>query len=132
MDFIYSPTALKNDFMRVRIASTIYTPRSPASSPPPPPPPPRAPKTQKVDFSPKNKVVPGDKRRPFPPDRFRPGSFGDEYYSPLVAIDNVGGSVWNAPIVASGVHTDYLNQFCDMDAIPDDMAEEAYRCVNII
>ena len=44
-----------------------------------------------------------------------------------MVIDNIGGSVWNAPIVASGTTTEYLNQFCDMDVIPPEMAEEAYK-----
>ena len=82
-----------------------------------------------VDFSPVNSVTPADEPAPFPPANFTPGSVGDEFYSPLVAIDNIGGSVWNAPIVASGVTTEFLNQFCDMDEIPEDMAEEAYTCV---
>lgn len=48
-----------------------------------------------------------------------------------MVVDNIGGSVWNAPIVASDVDTEFLNQFCDMDAIPEDMAEEAYKCVHL-
>ena len=75
---------------------------------------------------------------------------GDVYYSPLVVGDNVAnGTVWNAPIVASDAaaaaaaaddddHHDhhhhhatamaeYLNQLCDMDAIPPGMASEAYE-----
>lgn len=86
--------------------------------------------TQKqVDFTPDNFVEPGDEPTPFPPAAFTPGSVGDEFYSPLVVINNIGGSVWNAPIIASGVDTEFLNQFCDMDSIPEDMAEEAYKCV---
>lgn len=80
-----------------------------------------------VDFTPENSVTPADEPAPFPPAAFTPGSVGDEYYSPLVVVDNIGGSVWNAPIVSSGVDTEYLNQFCDMDSIPEEMAEEAYK-----
>lgn len=84
---------------------------------------------QQVDFTPANSVTPADEPAPFPPANFTPGAVGDKYYSPLVVIDNIGGSVWNAPIVASGVSTEYLNQFCDMDTIPKNMAEEAYTYV---
>lgn len=48
-----------------------------------------------------------------------------------MVIDNIGGSVWNAPIVASDVDTEFLNQFCDMDAIPENMAEEAHKYVSV-
>lgn len=82
-----------------------------------------------VDFTPENSVQPAAEPAPFPPASFTPGSVGDEYYSPLVVVDNIGGSVWNAPIVASGVDTEFLNQFCDMDTIPENMAEEAYKYV---
>lgn len=81
----------------------------------------------KVDFSPENFVVAGDEPTPFPPTSFGNGAVGDELYSPLVIVDNIGGSLWNAPIVASNVTTEFLNQFCDMDVIPEDMAEEAFE-----
>ena len=84
---------------------------------------------QQVDFTSDNFVEPDDEPAPFPPADFTPGSVGDEYYSPLVVIDDIGGSVWNAPIIASGVDTEFLNQFCGMDAIPANMTEEAYKYV---
>ena len=80
-----------------------------------------------MDFSPENSVTAADEPAPFPPADFANGAVGDELYSPLVVVDNIGGSVWNAPIVASDVTTEFLNQFCGMDAIPEDMAEEAYK-----
>lgn len=84
----------------------------------------------KVDFGPENVVVPAAEPTPFPPAEFSPGQVGDEDYSPLVFVDNIGGSVWNAPIVASGATKDFLNQFCDMDEIPEDKAKEAYKYIH--
>jgi hypothetical protein len=55
-----------------------------------------------VDFSPEHQVVAGNEPNPFPPRQFRPGSVGDRNYSPLVRIQNAGGYVYNAPIVATG------------------------------
>src|SRR5260221_2926958 len=53
-----------------------------------------------VDFSPNHVVVPGGDGRPFPPREARPGSVGDDDYSPLV---DVNGIVYDAPIVAAAV-----------------------------
>jgi hypothetical protein len=64
-----------------------------------------------VDFSPKRRVVPGDAPNYFPPKVAEPGSLGDENYSPLVKIDNGGGAIYNAPIVAFNVEASQIN-FC--------------------
>ncbi|MFZ2450981.1 MAG: hypothetical protein WAW36_10725 [Methylovulum miyakonense] len=69
-----------------------------------------------VDFAPRFKVVPGDAPNLFPPKEFKPGSIGQDNYSPLMKIDNVGGYIYNAPIVAKGTE-EQLNAFCD--ANPD-------------
>jgi hypothetical protein len=53
-----------------------------------------------VDFSPVRRFVPGPAERPFPPAEARPGSRGDQDYSPLVVIQNAGGHVYNAPMIA--------------------------------
>jgi hypothetical protein len=64
-----------------------------------------------VDFSPRRRVVPGDAPNYFPPKVAEPGSVGDENYSPLVKIDNGGGAIYNAPIVAFNVEASQIN-FC--------------------
>ncbi len=66
----------------------------------------------KVDFQPERRVVPGDAPNFFPPSDFQPGSIGDENYSPLVRVENAGGFIYNAPIVAFNVGEDRLNAFC--------------------
>ncbi len=66
----------------------------------------------KVDFSPERKVVPGDAPNYFPPKVAEPGSVGDADYAPLVRIENAGGYIYNAPMVAFNVGGDQLN-FCD-------------------
>ena len=86
---------------------------------------------QQVDFTPVRTLTPAAESAPFPPANFTPGAVGDEYYSPLVVVDNIGGSVWNAPIVASGVDTEFLDQFCDMDEIPENLEEEARKYVHL-
>ena len=63
-----------------------------------------------VDFSPVRNVTPGIDT-PFPPSVAQPGSVGDADYSPLVRIENAGGHVYNAPIVAFGVEEEDLD-FC--------------------
>jgi hypothetical protein len=68
-----------------------------------------------VDFSPKRRVVPGDAPNYFPPKVAEPGSIGDQDYSPLVKIDNAGGAIYNAPIVAFNVEASQIN-FCDGNA----------------
>lgn len=66
-----------------------------------------------VDFSPMRSLVPGNAPNFFPPQRFQPGSVGDNDYSPLVKISNAGEHIYNAPIVAYNVSAERLNQFCD-------------------
>jgi hypothetical protein len=64
-----------------------------------------------VDFSPKRRVVPGEAPNFFPPKVAEPGSVGDQDYSPLVIIDNAGGVIYNAPIVAFNVEASRID-FC--------------------
>jgi hypothetical protein len=66
-----------------------------------------------VDFSPEHRVTPGaDPANPFPPSEVQPGSIGDNDYSPLVRVENSGGHIYNAPIVAFGVDASEIN-FCE-------------------
>ncbi len=65
-----------------------------------------------VDFVPELTIEPGDGENAFPPKTAEPGSVGDAAYSPLVRIENAGGHIYNAPIVAAGVPADQLD-FCD-------------------
>jgi hypothetical protein len=65
-----------------------------------------------VDFSPKRRVVPGDAPNFFPPKAAEPGSIGDQDYSPLIIIDNAGGVIYNAPIVAFNVDASQID-FCE-------------------
>ncbi|HEY6756124.1 MAG TPA: hypothetical protein VI037_01915 [Nitrososphaera sp.] len=66
-----------------------------------------------VDFSPEHRVTPGaDPANPFPPSEAMPGSMGDKNYSPLVLVENAGGQIYNAPIIAFGVDASQIN-FCD-------------------
>jgi len=53
-----------------------------------------------VDFSPDRRVVPGAGAKAFPPRVATPGSVGDADYTPFVRIENAGGHVYNAPVVA--------------------------------
>jgi hypothetical protein len=64
-----------------------------------------------VDFSPKRRVVPGEAPNFFPPKVAEPGSVGDQDYSPLITIDNAGGVIYNAPIVAFNVEASQID-FC--------------------
>lgn len=66
----------------------------------------------KVDFKPERKVVPGSAPNFFPPKSAEPGSVGDADYSPLVRIENAGGHVYNAPVLAFGASPETLNAFC--------------------
>ena len=66
-----------------------------------------------VDFSPEHNVAPGEAPNFFPPTSVQPGSVGDAAYSPLVRIENAGGHVYNAPIIAFDVSAETLNAFCD-------------------
>ncbi len=69
-----------------------------------------------VDFSPEHKVVPGKAPDFFPPTEFQPGAVGDEFYTPLVKIENAGGHIYNAPVVAYNVDAATLNRFCEGNA----------------
>jgi hypothetical protein len=53
-----------------------------------------------VDFSPVRTLVPGRGPNAFPPSVAKPGSVGDADYTPFVRIENAGGHVYNAPVVA--------------------------------
>jgi hypothetical protein len=68
-----------------------------------------------VDFSPEHRVTPGNSSSPFPPSVAQPGSMGDKDYSPLVLVENAGGQIYNAPIVAFGVDASQIN-FCEGNA----------------
>lgn len=68
-----------------------------------------------VDFSPEHRVTPGNSSNPFPPSVAQPGSIGDKDYSPLVLVENAGGQIYNAPIVAFGVDASQIN-FCEGNA----------------
>lgn len=65
-----------------------------------------------VDFSPEHMVTPGNSSNPFPPSEAQPGAIGDKDYSPLVLVENSGGNIYNAPIVAFGANASDIN-FCD-------------------
>jgi hypothetical protein len=65
-----------------------------------------------VDFGPEHAVTPGNETNPFPPSEAQPGAIGDENYSPLVVVENAGGHIYNAPIVAFGVDASQIN-FCE-------------------
>jgi hypothetical protein len=65
-----------------------------------------------VDFSPEHTVTPGNSSNPFPPSESKPGSIGDNDYTPLVLVENSGRNIYNAPIVAFGVNASEIN-FCD-------------------
>lgn len=64
--------------------------------------------TGTVDFSPQRQVVPSSNGT-FPPASFSPGSIGDSLYSPLVKIENAGGHIYNAPMIAFGVSAQQIN-----------------------
>lgn len=67
-----------------------------------------------VDFSPKWAVTPGAAPNFFPPTAVQPGAVGDSDYTPLVVLDGIGKApLFNAPVVASNVDAETLNQFCD-------------------
>jgi hypothetical protein len=66
-----------------------------------------------VDFGPEHRVTSGtNSSNPFPPSETQPGSVGDSDYSPLVLVENSGGHIYNAPIVAFGVDASEIN-FCE-------------------
>ena len=64
-----------------------------------------------VDFGPQRTIVPGAAPNFFPPKTARPGSVADAAYSPLVRLDNAGGHIYNAPMVAFDVKEDQI-RFC--------------------
>jgi len=66
-----------------------------------------------VDFAPERTVEPGPEGAPFPPTTAEPGSVGDAAYSPLVRIENAGGHIYNAPIMAYGTEAEELQAFCE-------------------
>jgi len=68
-----------------------------------------------VNFKPGHRLVANDAPNLFPPKEFKPGSIGEENYSPLLKIDNVGGYIYNAPVVAEG-SAEELNAFCASNA----------------
>jgi len=65
-----------------------------------------------VDFSPEHMVTQGNSSNLFPPSEAQPGAIGDKDYSPLVLVENSGGNIYNAPIVAFGANASDIN-FCD-------------------
>lgn len=69
-----------------------------------------------VDFSPEHQVTPGPANAPFPPVSVQPGSVGDRNYSPLIRIENAGGHIYNAPIIAMG---DNVRDFLGADGKPN-------------
>lgn len=75
-----------------------------------------------VNFSPVRQVVPGD-GTPFPPKVAVAGQVGDDNYTPLIQVSNLGGSVWNAPIIAGNVDENFLNYYCN--GIPAEHEAEA-------
>lgn len=55
-----------------------------------------------VDFGADLVLQPGPDDAPFPPTTAEPGAIGDAYYTPLVRIENAGGHIYNAPVIAFG------------------------------
>lgn len=79
----------------------------------------------KVDFAPKWSVTPGAAPNFFPPKDAKPGSVGDNGYSPIVKVLNSGKDVvFNAPMVAFNVSAEELNKSCDGKANPDIMHDK--------
>jgi hypothetical protein len=50
---------------------------------------------------------------------FTPGSVGDRNYSPLVRIENAGGHIYNAPIIATGNEFEYKKGSVDYSKVHD-------------
>ena len=65
-----------------------------------------------VDFSPELRVEPGEGDTPFPPAVAEPGAVGDADYTPLMRLNNAGGHIYNAEIVAFDVEPGEIS-FCD-------------------
>ena len=68
-----------------------------------------------VDFSPVRSLTPGEAPNYFPPTSFTPGAVGDEFYTPLVRIQNAGNHVYNAPVVSHGTTPEDLAPYCTQD-----------------
>jgi hypothetical protein len=62
----------------------------------------------RVDFGPQRQVTPGNAPNAYPPKAAQPGSVGDPNYSPLVRIQNAGGAIYNAPIIAFNVEASQI------------------------
>lgn len=62
----------------------------------------------RVDFAPERKVQPAAQPNAFPPTVARPGSVGDRDYTPLARLENAGGEVYNAPVIAYDVPAERL------------------------
>jgi hypothetical protein len=62
-----------------------------------------------VNFAPQRNIVPGPQGAEFPPKSFAPGATGDSAYSPFVVIQNAGGVIYNAPMIAFGVDASQIN-----------------------
>lgn len=64
-----------------------------------------------VDFSPERQVQadPSNPELAFSTLAAQPGSVGDAEYSPLVVIENAGGHVYNAPIIAFDANAEQIN-----------------------
>lgn len=68
----------------------------------------------RVDFTPELVITPGEAPNFFPPAEARPGSVGDEFYTPLFQLQNGGGAViYNGPVLAFGASADQLNAMCE-------------------
>lgn len=65
-----------------------------------------------VDFAPERAVVPGPAPDFFPPASFTAGSVGSDDYTPLFRLENGGGYIYNAPVVAFDVTEDDI-AFCN-------------------
>ncbi len=67
-----------------------------------------------VDFSPERVLEPGEGDNAFPPEVAEPGAVGDADYSPLMRLENAGGHIYNASIVAFDVEPGDIS-FCEGD-----------------
>ncbi|NJM91271.1 MAG: hypothetical protein HC863_03235 [Myxococcales bacterium] len=65
-----------------------------------------------VNYAPALSVTPGAAPNLFPPAAVQPGSVGDANYSPLVRIENAGGHIYNAPMIAMGEPTAFA-AYCE-------------------
>lgn len=80
-----------------------------------------------VDFSPRRRLEPGSANAPFPPRVAEPGSVGDQDYSPIMRI---GGTLYNAPVVASGeaAEVNFTNGQVNYDRVHDQvLAIDPYK-----